>query len=66
MRKGVIIHEAVNTAHRGWSSTKVKKVAKSVDTSVKETHISIFVKIISTGFSHLYPTLSSTVKKLKI
>ena len=33
-RNGVTIHEAVKMAHRGWSSTKVKKVAKSVVTSV--------------------------------
>ena len=58
MRKGVIIHEAVNTAHRGWLSTKVKKVAKSVDTSVspmntlKNTNFNIAI-ILGILF-HLY------------
>ena len=33
MKKGVNIHVMVSAAHSGWSSTKVKKVAKSVDTS---------------------------------
>ena len=34
-RKGVIIHDAVNDAQIWWWSSKVKNVAKSVDTSVK-------------------------------
>ena len=33
MTKGVNIHVMVSAAHHGWSSTKVKKVAKFVDTS---------------------------------
>ena len=35
-QKGVVIHDAVKVAHRGWSSSdKSKKVAKSVETSDK-------------------------------
>ena len=34
MQKGVVIHDAVKAAQRGWSSLdKSKKVAKSVETS---------------------------------
>ena len=34
MQKGVVIHDAVKAAQRGWSSfDKSKKVAKSVETS---------------------------------
>ena len=34
MQKGVVIHDAVKAAQRGWSSSdKSKKVAKSVETS---------------------------------
>ena len=34
MQKGVVIHDAVKVAQRGWSSSdKSKKVAKSVNTS---------------------------------
>ena len=33
-QKGVVIHDAVKAAQRGWSSSdKSKKVAKSVETS---------------------------------
>ena len=36
MRKGVTIHWAVSSAHRGWSSShKKRKVLKSVRTSVR-------------------------------
>ena len=36
MQKGVVIHDAVKAAQRGWSSSdKSKKVAKSVETSDK-------------------------------
>ena len=35
-QKGIVIHDAVNAAQRGWSSSdKSKKVAKSVETSKK-------------------------------
>ena len=34
----MIIQVAVNVAHSGWSSTRVKNVAKSVDTSVRPKH----------------------------
>ena len=35
-QKGVVIHDAVKAAQRGWSSSdKSKKVAKSVETSDK-------------------------------
>ena len=35
-QKGVVIHDAVNAAQRGWSSSdKSKKVSKSVETSKK-------------------------------
>ena len=35
-QKGVVIHDAVKAAQRGWlSSDKSKKVAKSVETSKK-------------------------------
>ena len=34
MQKGVVIHDAVKAAQRGWSSlARSKKVAKSVETS---------------------------------
>ena len=34
MQKGIVIHDAVKAAQRGWSSfDKSKKVAKSVETS---------------------------------